>query len=294
MTAAPSRSVLVIGATGTQGGAVARRLLARDVHVRALTRDPAGSAARSLARAGAEVVRGDLDDPAALDAAVTGVDGVFSIQDVVTAGDDGEHRQGAAVVDAAVRAGVAHLVQASAGGVDRAPDLPGFVGKGRVEQHLTAAGVPWTVLAPTWFMSNWDWPVFRPAVLAGRLALPLDPTTRLQQIAPTDIGTAAADAFAHPDRWVGRRVELAGDELTAEGTARALGAALGRPVVYEQVPWEAWLSQNGPFLHGLFRWYQDHGYRADIPALRRELPGLATFADHLAVRGPSDRDAPPS
>jgi uncharacterized protein YbjT (DUF2867 family) len=279
------RQVLVVGATGTQGGATARELLRTGVSVRALTRDPASAAAKALADAGAQVVRGDLDDPAGLREALAGVDGVFSVQDLIALGDEGEARQGIAVIDAARAAGVRHLVQASGGGADRSPDLPGFTGKSLVEQHLRSSGISHTIVAPTWFMSNWDWPYFRPAILAGVLALPLDPTTPLQQVAPVDIGRLAALAFADPERWAGQRVELAGDERPIARTAAALGASLGRPVSYRQVSWEAFEAEYGSFFAGLFRWYADHGYRADIPALRRTLPGLLDLDGYLDRRG---------
>jgi uncharacterized protein YbjT (DUF2867 family) len=281
MTTRP-RLVLVTGATGAQGGATARHLIEQGVAVRALTRDPAKPAAAALAAAGAQVVAGDLDRPETLPAALGGVDAVFSVQNVVEAGDDGEARQGKALVDAARDAGVGHFVQSSAGGADRHPDLPGYVGKAQVEAHLLASGLRHTVLRPTWFMSDWSWPFFGPDIAAGRLALPLSPDTRLQQIDPRDIGAFAALALLDPQTWSGRAVELAGDDLTVTEIAAALGAAQSRPVAYDQVPWQTWQENMGEFFHGLFRHYQHHPYQADVLGLRREWPALATFDGYLA------------
>jgi uncharacterized protein YbjT (DUF2867 family) len=106
--------VVVAGATGRQGGAVTRALLRDGRPVRALTRSPDGRPARALAAAGAEVVRADMEDPASLDRAFSGADGVYSVQNFATAGHDGEVRQGKNVGDAAARAGVSHLVYGSA------------------------------------------------------------------------------------------------------------------------------------------------------------------------------------
>jgi uncharacterized protein YbjT (DUF2867 family) len=71
------RTVLVIGATGQQGGAAARALLARGWNVRAFVRDPGTPAARGLAAAGARLVVGEVDDPLSVGAAMTGAYGVF-------------------------------------------------------------------------------------------------------------------------------------------------------------------------------------------------------------------------
>ncbi|MGS2646790.1 NmrA family NAD(P)-binding protein [Streptosporangium sp. LJ11] len=105
------RTILVTGATGQQGGATTRHLLADGWHVRALVRDPRGAAATRLARAGVELVTGDMDDRDSVDAAVRGAHGVFSVQPAFIAPGyaENELRRGLNVVDAAIAAGVRHL-----------------------------------------------------------------------------------------------------------------------------------------------------------------------------------------
>ena len=120
------RPVLVSGATGNQGGAVARNLLERGFEVRALTRDPDKPAARLLAERGAEVVRGDLEDRSSLDRALEGAYGAFSVQNFSEAGYDGEVRQGKALADAAKEAGVSHFVYSSVGSAYRNTGIPLF------------------------------------------------------------------------------------------------------------------------------------------------------------------------
>lgn len=276
--------ILVTGATGTQGGATVRHLLKHEgVRIRALTRDPNTSPAQALAAQGVEVVRGDFDDRTSLDQALTGAYGVFSVQNVVEIGDEGEARQGIALIDAAKAAGVKHIVQASAGGVGRAAGVIGLVGKQQVEEHLKQSGLRYTILRPTWFMSDWAWPMpfFRPSIENGRLALPLDPEKPLQQISPDDIGAFATLAFLKPERWAGRTVEIAGDERTMPEVAAALSRVLGRPVEYRQITWEVWQEQAGDFFYRLFRWYNDVGYNAAIADLRQEYPALATLDGYL-------------
>jgi uncharacterized protein YbjT (DUF2867 family) len=112
---ASDRVVVVTGATGRQGGAVARHLLSDGWWVRALTRKPRGKPARRLAALGAEVIAADMAIPTTLDTAFRDAYGVFSVQNPMTAGLNGEIDQGKNVADAAKRAGVQHLVYGSAG-----------------------------------------------------------------------------------------------------------------------------------------------------------------------------------
>src|ERR1035441_10478488 len=105
-----TKTILVTGATGQQGGAVTQQLLKQpSFAVRALTRDPAKPAARALAQSGAEVIRGDLTDAASMRRALEGAYGVFSVQNFMETGFDGEIRQGKALADAAKAAGVQHF-----------------------------------------------------------------------------------------------------------------------------------------------------------------------------------------
>ena len=116
-----NKLIAVTGATGQQGGAVARQLLAEGWRVRALTRDVNKPAAQELKALGAEVVAGDLDNGAELEAAFKGAYGVFSVQNfwLPNVGFEGEIKQGKAVAAAAKAAGVQHLVYSSVGAAHR-------------------------------------------------------------------------------------------------------------------------------------------------------------------------------
>jgi uncharacterized protein YbjT (DUF2867 family) len=144
--------VVVTGATGRQGRAVGRALLAAGWPVRAMTRHPGRSVARALADAGAQLVVADMEDPASLDRAFAGAYAVYSVQNYMTSGLDGEVRQGRNVGDAALRAGVRHLVQGSAGTGERGTGVGSFESKVDIEDHLAELGLPVTVLRPTAFM----------------------------------------------------------------------------------------------------------------------------------------------
>jgi uncharacterized protein YbjT (DUF2867 family) len=267
--------ILVTGATGQQGGATARHLLADGWQVRAFVRDPNKTAAQDLAAKGAELAQGDLDDRASIDRALRGVHGVFSVQ--IFMGPDGpagEARQGKLLADAAKAAGVQHFVYTSVGGAERKTGLPHFESKWQIEEYIRSLGLPATILRPVWFMENWRAPWMAPR--DGVLAIGLRPNTSLQMIAVDDIGAFAALAFSRPQEFIGKALELAGDALTMPQVAEALSTATGQPVRFVEVP----LEQARSFSHemgDMMAWFNDHGYQADIPALRKLYPGLKTF-----------------
>ena len=272
-----TKTILVTGATGQQGGAVARQLLKQpSFAIRALTRDSAKPAARALAQSGAEVIRGDLDDPASLRGALEGVYGVFSVQNFMEAGFDGEIRQGKLIADAAKAAGVQHFVYSSVVSADRHTGLPHFESKWQIEMHIGQSGLSHTILRPAFFMQNW-YNYLREPILNGTVPLPLNPQTPLQQISVDDIGAFAALAFQNPSRWHGRTIELAGEELTMLRVAELLTHALARPVKYVQVPWEQFRQDAGEEMTKMYRWFNDVGYHVNISALRQEHPNLATL-----------------
>src|SRR5215208_2386624 len=186
------RLILVSGATGQQGGAVARSLLEGGFGVRALTRDPEKSAGKELAGLGAEVASGDLEDASSIERVLDGVHGVFSVQQFFEAGYEGEVRQGVRLADAAKSAGVEHYVYSSVGSAHRETGIPHFESKWEVEEHVRGSGVSYTVLRPVFFMQNWEF--MREPILGGTLPQPHTPGKPFQMIDAEDIGEFVAMA----------------------------------------------------------------------------------------------------
>ena len=276
--ARPTPVILVTGATGNQGGAVVDALLnARTWAVRALTRTPDSPAARALAERGAAIVRGDLDDVESIKSALVGAYGVFSVQNSRTAGRVGEVRQGKNVIDAAVAAGVEHLIYSSVGGVERVRGIPHFDTKWEIEQHLRGTGMTWTILRPTTFASVFT--MRGASVGLSMMATALGPTKTLQMIAVPDIGAFARLALERPEQFAGQAIEIAGDELTVAQIAHTLRSA-GRRIRHTRLP-KSLLKLMGPEARMLF-WFGESGYAADIPALRRIHPGLLTLDQWLS------------
>ncbi len=281
MAKKPQKLILVTGATGKQGGAVSHHLQERGFPVRLLTRNPDKPEVRSLVGKGVDVVQGDFDDSASLTRALDGVYGVYSVQDW-TGGAETEIRQGVALADAANRSGVSHLVYSSVGSADRNTGIPHFDSKFRIEEHIRATGIRYTIFRPVFFMENWFGS--KEQIEQGMLSLPLNPETRFQMIAVDDIGAFVALAFEHPGHWQGRAVDIAGDELSMLEIARAFSTAVGRDVRYQQMPWAEFEKHVGREITVMFRWFQDVGYHVDLGALRQELPNLTSFERWLNTK----------
>jgi uncharacterized protein YbjT (DUF2867 family) len=267
---ADSRTILVTGATGHQGGAVARELLAAGRRVRAMTRKPEGEAARALAKLGAEIVAGDLNDEASIEKALSGAWGTFAVQNTWEAGVEGEEEQGKRFAKAAKKAGVTHYVYTSVGSADRKTGIPHFENKYRVEETIRSLGFPsHVILRPVFFMENWISPWFKSAIDAGSVAMAVEPGTVLQQIAVADIGKYGRWAFENPEKLNRREIDIAGDALTIPQTATAIGEAARRKVEFVQVPIEEVRKGSADFA-AMLEWFDRVGYDADIPATSKE------------------------
>ncbi len=280
-----NKIIAVTGATGQQGGVVARKLLADGWQVRALTRDVNKPAAQELKALGAELVAGDLDNRAELDAAFKGAYGVFSVQNfwLPNVGFEGEIKQGKAVADAAKAAGVQHLVYSSVGSAHRGMGQKHFESKWIIEQYIHTLNVPYTILRPVFFMDNHNWA--RAYILSGTYTgMGLRAEKGVQSIAVEDIGVFAALAFANSKDYLGKTIELAGDELTEAQTAEAFTKVIGRTVqLVPPQPGGGWGSPEEK--EASFRFFNGEGYDADIAALRKLHPGLLSFEQYLRKNG---------
>lgn len=263
--------VLVGGATGQQGGRVARILLEKGHDVRALTRTPDSESAVRLKESGAEVVQGSFDDGDSLERAMSGVDAVYTMSTFFEAGLEAETRQGMAVADAALSAGVGHLVFSSVASADRQTGVPHFESKFRVEQHIRSIGVPYTVVRPVYFYENVLTPFVLPGLMEGKLAVGIPADRLLQQIGVQDIASFAVLALENRDRFLGKSIDIAADELTGEQAARIISEASGRDIEYVQTPLEQVRAMSEDFAINL-EWLDKVGYSADMSRLKKEFP----------------------
>ena len=280
-----NKIIAVTGATGQQGGVVARKLLADGWQVRALTRDVNKPAAQELKALGAELFAGDLDNRAELDAAFKGAYGVFSVQNfwLPNVGFEGEIKQGKTVADAAKAAGAQHLVYSSVGAAHRGMGQKHFESKWIIEQYIHTLGVPYTILRPVAFMDNDNWT--RPYILSGTYTgMNLRPEKGVQKIAVEDIGVFVALAFADLKSYNGKTLELAGDELTESQIVETFTRVIGRTVnLVPPMPGRGWASPEE--MEAAFNFFNGQGYDADIDALRKLHPDLLNFEQYLRKNG---------
>jgi uncharacterized protein YbjT (DUF2867 family) len=201
-----------------------------------MTRNPESAAARALRDRGVEVVRAAFDDPGTLAAALKGADTVFAMSTPFEAGMEAETRQGIQLVDAAAKADVRHFVFTSVGGAHQNTGIPHFDSKFAVEKHLRQRGLPATILGPVYFMENAFAPWAAPMIKNGTVARPMPAGRKLQQIAVRDIGRFAALVIDRRGEFLGQRIDLASDELSAEEEAAIYTRVLERPIKVVEVP----------------------------------------------------------
>jgi uncharacterized protein YbjT (DUF2867 family) len=265
-----NKLVLVSGATGQQGGAIANELLDAGWKVRIMTRKPDSEKARALAAKGAHVVTADLDDEASLRAALDGAWGAVGIQNTWEAGVEKEEEQGKRFARVAKAAGVQHLVYQSVASAQRDTGIPHFDNKWRIEETVRELGFPsHVVIRPVFFMENFLLPSFKEGIDKGTVAIGMQPDTKLQMVAVRDIGKYGLAAFERADELNGRAIDIAGDELTGPEMAEVLTASLGRPFSFYQIPIDQVRAFSEEYAV-MLEWFDAVGYDVDIAKNAKE------------------------
>ncbi|MCZ0911147.1 NmrA family NAD(P)-binding protein [Gordonia amicalis] len=274
-----SSPVVVIGATGGQGGAVLDALLEAGVAVRALVRDAVSSKAAVLADRGVELAVGDIVSGVGLTDAFTGAAGAFALTTPFESGVDAEVAQGTALIEAATAASLPYLVFSSVASADRDTGVPHFDSKFEVEKMLAATDIPHTIVGPAYFYDNLL--AGADALAAGVMPIAMPADKPLQQLSRRDLGRFVAMLLQDPGAHAGERIDIASDELTPSEMARVVGDVLGITVSAESYDPERIPSAD---LSAMFAFLGDRGYEVDIPGLHRRLPdiGWQTFAEWAA------------
>jgi uncharacterized protein YbjT (DUF2867 family) len=271
--------VLVTGGTGKQGGAaVAAVLAANKTRVRVLTRDPTSPKAQRLARLGVELASGDLDDAAAVEAALQGVSAAFLVQTIEGKGGvEAEERHGIAFAEAVKVAGGIHLVYSSVDGAERASGVPHFESKWRIEEHIARLGLPATILRPVAFMENFATSGFSLAMFFGMMKSTMGTTRKLQLVAVRDIGWFAARALESPESYEDRKIAIAGDELSLAEILAVYKRVFGKAPAVAPLPSFAPRLMLPKDMYLMLRWFAAAGYKGDIAAVRREHQEALSF-----------------
>ena len=282
-----SAEFLVFGATGQQGGAVARALKGKGTRIRAFVRDPESGKAKALAAEGISLVVGDLFDPASINRAMSGIAGVFSVQTSSPAGeitDEQEVWQGKAIADSALQQGVRHLVYSSGGAAGKGPTGMGhFDSKSEIEAYVRSLPILSTITRPASFMEMMLLPGM--GLPKGEFTFFMRPEQSMQMITVNDLGRINAEILLAPDHYGGKTIELASTSVTGKDLQRAFTAAAGRVIAYKRFS-DDLLAQNS-FLNRLTE-LLDSGLlagAADIPALEREFGHLTSLDEWLSDHG---------
>jgi uncharacterized protein YbjT (DUF2867 family) len=307
---AERKVIVVTGATGAQGGGLARAILAEPeagFTVRALTRDADSEAAGALAAAGAEIVSADLDDPASLERAFEGAYGAYCVTFFwAHFSPDKEQAQARSMAQAAKSAGLRHVVWSTLEDTrrwlklddPRMPTLmerykvPHFDAKGESDDFFRQAGVPTTFMLTSYYWDNLIHFGMGPKPGPDGtllLALPMG-DRKLPGIAAEDIGRCAWGIFKQGEGLAGRTIGIAGEHLTGAEMAASLGRALGREVRYAAIPPDAYRALGFPGSDDLGNMFQfKHDFNEEFCAARsvetsRSLnPRLMSFDDWLSA-----------
>lgn len=304
--------ITIFGATGAQGGGLARNILARhkpDYRVRAVTRKPEGDAARELASLGAEIVTADLDDAASVERAMQGAHGAYCVTNFWEHfSPDKELKQVENLAKGAQRAGVAHVIWSTLEDTRRfAPadgrrmpvlmgkyNVPHFDAKGEANHFFTDRDLPVTLLHTSFYWDNLVHFGMGPQRGAdGRLVfvLPMG-DKRLPGIAAADIGACAAGVFRSGQKMVGRSIGIAGEHLSGAEMAAALSRALDEAVTHVAMAPQEYAKLGFPGAEDLANMFQfkhdfNEAYCAARPVAESHAlhPGLMNFEAWLLGAG---------
>lgn len=277
-----SKTILVTGATGQVGGAVAKQLLTHGFNVRAFTF--IGSMERDfekrkqLQQLGAEIFDGDMSSESSLIEAMKNVYGVFSVQPpalpMSEEADKHEYNLGVNVANAAKKSGVQQFVYSSVLGSERrAAYRPLF--KYQIEEHIWKSDLPATIFKPSLFMETFCLPFYGLSEAKLNNAAPFD--LAMPIISAGDIGVFVRLAFQQPQDFIGKSINLAGDNLTISEIADILTKKFGRQITPVQIPLDVAKQQNAIYGKIMEEYYTQGYAKVDFDELRLLHPELMTF-----------------
>lgn len=304
--------ITIFGATGAQGGGLAHAILQdknSEFVVRAVTRDVNSDKAKELAQLGAEVVAADIDDKQSVENALRGAYGAFFVTFFwAHFSPEKEKAEAAIFVEAAKHADLKHVIWSTLEDVreyiplsdQRMPTLhgqykvPHFDGKGESDKLFTAAGIPTTFLLASFYWDNFIYFGAGPKRGEdGKLALTLPiGNAKMAGIASEDIGKCAYGIFKKGTEMVGKRIGIAGEQLTGTEMADGLTNALGEQVVYNKVPAEVYRSFGFPGaddLGNMFQFYDEFekelNKTRDVGMSKQLNPDLLSYEQWLKKYG---------
>ena len=285
-----AKVITVFGATGGQGGPIARALLTtKGFKVRAVTRNPDSEKAKALKEAGAEVVKANLDDISSVDAALQGAYGAFVVTnywELIQKGPEAayaaEIQQGKSLADAAVRAGLKHYVYSS---LDPIKDkigkaCPHFDTKAEVEKYVVKCGVPYSIVRYPFYFDNFAGMMAPQKQEDGTFSITLPMDGPMHGLGLSNAGPILSTIFSNPEEYLGKAVKMAGDKITISEYAAIISRVTGKTVKYNQVPVEVFAKFPFPGADDtavMFEYYSVGHPEYDVELTRKINPNTQTF-----------------
>ena len=283
-----SKLITVFGATGQQGGAVMRALLASGgFQLRGLTRNPDGDKSKALREKGVEMMKADLDDPSSVEAAVKGSYGVFLVTNYWEYMDkEREIRQGTTVADACKKANIQHVIYSSLEPVEELIGMPcpHFDAKAAVQKYMDELGLPNTGVCLSAYYQVFAMSAFYHKMDDGTYMYTSCMQGPMDGVSVEDCGPAIASIFNQPDRFIGKKVGLAGDRLTMEEYVAIVAETLGKQIRVNTISYDEFAKLPFPGADDtsvMFRFYKEGSFVRDR-ALTKELnPKTLRFCEWI-------------
>jgi len=287
-SAVPQPVVVVLGATGAQGGSVLRHLLkSGKFRVRAVTRKLGDDKAKKLAAQGVEVVEGDMYNKASLVKAFNGAWGLFAMTqfwepDVMKSDGKLEFQSGKNTVEAAVEAKVQFVVASVLDDVEKISggriSVPHFTEKARVEELWRKSGIASAFVGLGCYLENFG-TFFNPKAASDGVMefhAPMRHDAAVGWVSVGDTGLVVRTLFENPKEWAGKSVDLSSGYWTWSQIAEIWGRVNGKPARYVKLPYEVFKTFAGAEITNMFQYFSEYGIfnGRDLTDTRKRWPGL--------------------
>jgi uncharacterized protein YbjT (DUF2867 family) len=277
-----TNKIFVTGANGNQGSASVRNLLSKGFYVKALVRNLPAS--KLYSHTNLEIIKGDLDDVNSYRSQLYDCNGVFCLLTYIH-GVNREVKQGIDLVNAAKENGIKHFVYSSVIGCDLNTGIPHWESKNKIENHIKASGILYTILRPTSLYENMLIPQVKSRILKGKLVLPTRKDTVQQFISSDDVGKIAANVFSDPEKYYGLTMNLAAEQMNGEELAVTFSKAMGREIKFQQLPMLITRLVMGRALAKMFRWVNNNDacFVKDMQSFKNEFPGMLSLEEWIKI-----------
>jgi len=200
-------------------------------------------------------------------------------------GTEKEINQGISLVNLAKEYGVKHFIYSSVIGADLGTGIPHWESKSRIEDHLKASGLPYTIIRPVSFYENFLLPQVKSRILKGKLASPVKKEVMQQFISARDVGKTSAEIFMNPGRYLNRTITMAAEEMDMKAVASVFSEAMGKEINYQNLPMFITRLIMGKRLHTMFKWLNEHDavFVKDLQAFKKEYPNLTALKDWIKL-----------